>query len=67
MTPKRGSLDPDTYQKRDIKRRVRASEKHLLRLMRRLDRIDLTLRAHSSKQDALAQSIFLIIGETQEE
>ncbi len=36
---RRGPMDPDTYQKRDVKRRLSASEKAILRLEARISRL----------------------------
>ncbi len=42
MTPKhsRGPIDPDSYQKRDFKRRLTATEEHLGRVIARLQRLE---------------------------
>ncbi len=37
---RRGSLDPETYQRRDIKRRVTTSERHIKRLLARIEALE---------------------------
>ncbi len=43
---RRGSLDPETYQRRDIKRRVSTSERHLKRLLARIEAVEDFINLH---------------------